>query len=179
MRTFTVMIITACLTLGFGLSTGVQGQPRCDSSTEVSRPASGDEPSSSGDGIRGDVVSAPQWTHLRRFIGSRVLSGHGDTLGWVDNFTFDAHGRIEFVIVSSPGPFGVHKKLVAVPWAAITKFSFPAGDHLILRMEKQEFAAAPSFSKADFKNETWAGNAYRFFGQHPAWVEPTGIGSNP
>ncbi len=157
-----------------------QAEPMTNGTTEIAQPNPLDEPFSSADVFPpGVLVGSPQWTGLRRLIGSRVLSAHGDTLGWVDHFVFDPQGQAAFAIVSSSGAFGIHKKMIPVPWSAIMSSSFVAGDRLILRMEREEFASAPSFSNIELRSQRWVEKAYRFFGQNPAWSEPSETRTKP
>jgi hypothetical protein len=110
-------------------------------------------------------------------IGMMVQNPQGEDLGRIDYIVIDSRGHVPFVVVSHGEMWGLGGKAVAVPYSALTYNR--TGRHFTLDIAKEKFLIAPEYKMRDLSNEKWAGEVYRYFGQHPYWTEGESIASEP
>lgn len=101
--------------------------------------------------------------------GSLVVNAQEEYLGKIDDFVIDKTGHISFAILSHGGFLGIGRKLVAVPFGALSYDS--THSYFVLDISRERLESAPEFDRTRFANPTWAEDVYRFFGLQPYWTE--------
>jgi hypothetical protein len=107
-------------------------------------------------------------------IGSLVVNAQQEYLGTIHDFVID-NGRISFAILSHGGFLGIGRKLVAIPFGALSYGSMDK--RFVLDISRDKLESAPAFESTDLTNRKWAGDVYKFFGLQPYWTEGEGISS--
>jgi sporulation protein YlmC with PRC-barrel domain len=123
----------------------------------------------------------PRTYEVSRLLGAELENPLGEAVGTIQDFVFDSHGHIDFVILSHnfwweyvPMP----SQTVAVPFSEITVK--PNEGISILKFSGWKLDFVPKFDKSDMNNRKWAENVYRYFGLQPYWTEGGHTGSmNP
>jgi hypothetical protein len=101
--------------------------------------------------------------------GSLVVNGQEEYLGTIHDFVIDKTGRISFAILSHGGFLGIGRKLVAIPFGALSYDS--TRGYFFLDISRDRLETAPEFDRTRFISTAWAEDVYRFFGLQPYWTE--------
>ena len=103
--------------------------------------------------------------------GNVVRNLEGDVLGKIEELMVDLDdGRITYAVLSFGGFLGLHDKLVAIPWDALT-VDLEAHE-FILNINKERLESAPGFDKENWPqmaDREWAQNIYEYYGHRPYW----------
>jgi len=106
-------------------------------------------------------------------IGKSISNPQDENIGKIEDILLDqSTGRISVVLVDTEEKFlDIGEKLVAVPFQALTPSA--TGEKLVLSVDKERLANAPSFNKDELAqiDRTSEGEIYRFFGVSPYWEE--------
>jgi sporulation protein YlmC with PRC-barrel domain len=96
----------------------------------------------------GKIEKQAEQTHKSSdLIGTVALNDRGERLGTVEEILFSDDGRIEYLILARRD-FDGRERLVPIPWKdAKAEIS---GDTLVLSLDKETFANAPSFARNDW-----------------------------
>lgn len=98
-------------------------------------------------------------------VGNEVQGMGRESLGLVEDVMIDtANGRIEYVVVSFGGLFGIGEKLFAVPLEALTLDT--DAKCFILPVPEDKLKNAPGFDKndwPDFANLEWCSHVRTFY----------------
>lgn len=105
---------------------------------------------------------------VRMLTGSSVVNAQEEYLGTIHDFVID-NGRISFAILSHGGFLGIGRKLVAIPFGALSYDSTQR--YFVLDISRDKLESAPTFESTDLTNRKWAEDVYRFFGLQPYWTE--------
>jgi hypothetical protein len=102
-----------------------------------------------------------------QILGSSVMNAQKEYLGSINDFIID-NERITFAILSHGGFWGIGRKLVAIPFGAL---SYEKMDrHFVLDISREKLESAPRFDRnTDLGNRQWAEDVYRYFGLQPYW----------
>jgi hypothetical protein len=100
--------------------------------------------------------------------GSLVVNAQEEYLGTIHDFVID-NGRISFAILSHGGFLGIGRKLVGIPFGALSYDSTQR--YFVLDISKERLESAPEFDRTRLSNPSWAEDVYRFFGLQPSWTE--------
>lgn len=123
---------------------------------------------------------APYWTEngekplhagkideYTKIIGTEVQSRGGEVAGKINDFMIDSSdGHVAFLILSDVPGRG--DRLAAVPFGSLERNDTNA---LVLNIDKEKLAAAPSFLESDMGNRKYAEDVYRSYGVTPYWEE--------
>jgi sporulation protein YlmC with PRC-barrel domain len=112
----------------------------------------------------GKIEKKTEQTHKSSdLIGSVAVSDRGERLGTVEEFLFSEDGRIEYLIVARRD-FDGRERLVPIPWKeAKAEIS---GEILILKVDKEAFANAPSFARNDWgklDDPDWSKSVHTYY----------------
>ena len=103
--------------------------------------------------------------------GNVVRNLEGDTLGKIEELMIDLDdGRVTYAVLSFGGFLGMHEKLVAVPWDALT-LDLDAHE-FILNIDRDRLESAPGFNKESWPqmaDRQWAQNIHEYYGHRPYW----------
>ncbi len=80
-------------------------------------------------------------------IGKSAVGAQGEDIGSVNDILISPDGRVNAAVVDVGGFLGLGERQVAVEWDAIT--INPAEEQVMVKMSKEELAAAPEFSKPE------------------------------
>jgi sporulation protein YlmC with PRC-barrel domain len=123
---------------------------------------------------------APYWTEngekplhagkideYTKIIGTEVQSRGGEVAGKINDFVIDSSdGHVAFLVLSDVPGRG--DRLAAVPFGSLERNDTNA---LVLNIDKEKLAAAPSFLESDMGNRKYAEDVYRSYGVTPYWEE--------
>lgn len=106
-----------------------------------------------------------------KLMGAKVQTPKGEEAGKVNDLVIDSpDGHIVFIVLSDIAEKG--DALVAVPFSDLSR----TGESVfVLNTTRYQLVSAPSFDEiTDLSNLRFAENVYRYFGQHPYWMEGAG-----
>lgn len=106
-----------------------------------------------------------------KLMGGKVQTPNGEELAHVNDLVIDSSdGHIPFVVLSNVAGRG--DTLLAVPSNDLSR----TGENVfVLNPTRYQLVSAPSFDEiTDLSNLRFAENVYRYFGQHPYWMEGAG-----
>ncbi len=107
-----------------------------------------------------------------KIVGMVVEDSQGQRIGKVEDLIIDPQSdRVLFAVVEYGGTLGVGGKYTAVP---LSVFSEGNRDRLVLNINKDKLASAPTFDKnqwPDVRDRAWSENVYRYYGQTPYWQQ--------
>lgn len=106
---------------------------------------------------------------VSEILQAYVMNPQGQYLGRINDLVFDSEGHISFAILARPGILGIHGKLVAIPFNALSYKN--KEKHFVLDASRERLEGAPVFTKKDLGDRKWAEDVYRYFGQQPYWTE--------
>lgn len=110
-------------------------------------------------------------------IGDSVRTSHGEKIGQLEEFIFDAiSGHVGFAILSFTGNLGLGDRLFVIPWQ---RLQVDTGNRcLIIDMEKDALAFAPGFGRdnwPDIGDPVWANEILNFYqDDHREFAEQLG-----
>lgn len=98
-------------------------------------------------------------------IGDSVRTPHGEKIGQLEEFIFDAvSGHVGYAILSFTGNLGLGDRLFVIPWQ---RLQVDAGNRcLIIDMDKDALAFAPGFGRdawPDMADPVWANEIVNFY----------------
>jgi sporulation protein YlmC with PRC-barrel domain len=103
--------------------------------------------------------------------GDTVQNREGETLGSIKELMIDtATGRIAYAVLDFGGFLGIHNKLFAVPWTALTVSC--EQKCLVLDADKELLKKAEGFDQADwpdFADQRWGARIHHHFRTAPYW----------
>jgi sporulation protein YlmC with PRC-barrel domain len=120
--------------------------------------------------------------------GAPVENSGGEKVGDIKGLAIDAHGRVNYAVLSVGGFLGIGDRLIAVPWDAM-KFSLTGdkGDTKVITLSatKEQLAKAPEFKngkddRAAMCDEAWITRVHEYFSCPPYWkagASSKGVGS--
>jgi len=115
---------------------------------------------------------APSWGKADRYdqiVGASVKNQQGEGLGKIRDLVIDSQGHVPLVILTHGGFWGMGGKLVAIPFSALNLDK--KGKDFVFNSTQEKLDSAPAFGVNDLSQEKWPEDVYRFFGQHPYWME--------
>jgi sporulation protein YlmC with PRC-barrel domain len=99
-----------------------------------------------GTATRGVTAEGARVHKASTFIGSRVTSPKGESLGTITDIVLDPEdGRIKYAALSYGGVLGLGGKLFAVAWDALTLQS--DGKTFLLNVDQELLEATPGFDR--------------------------------
>lgn len=102
-------------------------------------------------------------------IGDSVRTPHGEKIGQLEEFIFDAmSGRVGYAILSFTGNLGLGDRLFVVPWQWL---QVDSGNRcLIINTDKDTLAFAPGFGRdnwPDMEDPVWANEILSYYQDNP------------
>ena len=101
-------------------------------------------------------------------IGDRVRNSAGEDLGKIEEIMIDVPtGRLAYAVISFGGFLGVHNKLFAVPWKALTVDE--SDRQIVLNVDKKRLENAPGFDQdrwPDMADPAWGDAIHDYYGAH-------------
>ena len=112
-----------------------------------------------------DVMDAASLT------GDHVVNAAGEHLGRIEAIMLDVRsGRIAYAVLSFGGFLGIHDKLFAIPWSALTLDA--VHKRFVLDVAKERLEEAPGFDKAHWPSmadPAWAAEIHAYYETDPYW----------
>ena len=102
---------------------------------------------------------------ITNLVGTQVRNPAGEMLGTITDFVIDSKGRMVLAILARE----FLSEYVAVPFSALSLN--PEKTIFVLNTTPDELEFAPAFSIKAAKDNRWAEDVYRYFGQQPYWTE--------
>jgi sporulation protein YlmC with PRC-barrel domain len=106
-------------------------------------------------------------------VGVSVENRAHENLGKIEEVMLDKlTGKVNYVVLSFGGVFGIGDKLFALPWNAISYDT--EEDCFILDKDKKSLENAPGFDKKhwpDMNNRSWEETIYKYYGSRPYWLQ--------
>lgn len=104
-------------------------------------------------------------------IGDHVVNAAGEHLGKIEAIMLDVRaGRIAYAVLSFGGFLGIHNKLFAIPWPALTLDA--VHKRFVLDVAKERLEGAPGFDKAHWPSmadPAWAAEVHAYYETDPYW----------
>lgn len=106
------------------------------------------------------------------FIGTKVVSPQGDSLGDIKEVVFDPRtGRVAYAVVSFGGFLSMGEKLFAIPFGVFDEYNVTKNEY-VLGLSKARLEAAPGFNPDHWplmSDEKWNRDVHRYYGSSPYW----------
>ena len=113
----------------------------------------------------------PRLLPLSMLLRETVKNHSGEQLGQVRDVVVDVEaGCIAYAVLSFGGLIGLGKRLIAVPWKALTFDR--AEETLYLDISLKQLEQAPAFESDDWpdlSDRRWGRDVHQFFNAHPYW----------
>jgi sporulation protein YlmC with PRC-barrel domain len=111
----------------------------------------------------------PEMMGADTLIGNDVYNQEGEDLGDIKEIMLDLrNGTVAYAVLSFGGFLGMHEKLFAVPWHALTLDT--RNKRFVLNVEKARLQHAPGFDKEkwpDMADQAWAREIHSYYGTKP------------
>ena len=117
------------------------------------------------------TITTPPVLSSSTLIGDKIVNGHGEDLGKLEDFMIDLEtGRVRYAVLSFGGFLGLGGKLFAVPFESLQVDG--ENECLILDVPKERLETAPGFDEDDWPDTAqpeWQLEVYEFYGGTPYW----------
>lgn len=115
---------------------------------------------------------------FRRTLGAttllhdKVVNLEGEHIGRIEELMIDVTtGRVAYAVLSFGGFLGIHSKLFALPWSALTVDEMHK--RFVVNVTRKTLDAMPGFDKdhwPDLSDLDYAQGVYRQWGATPYWT---------
>ncbi len=111
----------------------------------------------------------PEMMGADTLIGNDVYNQKDEDIGDIKEIMLDLrNGTVAYAVLSFGGFLGMHEKLFAVPWHALTLDT--RNKRFVLNVEKARLEHAPGFDKEkwpDMADQAWAQEIHSYYGTKP------------
>jgi len=117
------------------------------------------------------MIKTPPVLSASTIVGDKVRNRAQEVIGSIKELMIDTGtGRIAYAVLDFGGFLGIHNKLFAVPWAALTVY----GEEkcLVMDADQELLKTAEGFDQSDwpdFADQRWGARIHHHYSASPYW----------